>query len=58
MVFTGKATGFSLYEHSLGTSGGKQAGRTPIKCTSGNGAITLWFHAQGLRRAVPECKRD
>jgi len=25
--------------------------------TSGNGAVTLWSHAQRLSRAVPECER-
>ncbi len=28
----------------------------PNERTSGNGAVALWFHAQRLRRAVPECK--
>jgi hypothetical protein len=29
--------------------------RTANERTSGNGAVTRWFHALRLRRAVPEC---
>src|SRR5437879_13559767 len=28
----------------------------PNERISGNGAVTLWFHVQLLRRAVPECE--
>jgi len=30
----------------------------PNKRTSGNGVVALWFHAQRLSRAVPECERS